>query len=70
MTEAIPTPTPSLAPPPEFSRPLLVGQIGALGTTRELTATPLECAALAKRFGLEALPLLSAVISIAPKRRR
>jgi uncharacterized metal-binding protein YceD (DUF177 family) len=69
MTEAIPIPTPGLPPSSEFSRPLLVGQIGALGTTRELAATPQECVALAKRFGLEALPLLSAVISIAPKRR-
>ena len=55
-------------PPPEFSRPLLVSQIGTLGTTRELTATPQECAALAKRFALEALPMLSATVSITPRR--
>src|ERR1700749_1754090 len=51
-------------PAPEFSRLLPVGQIGALGTERELTATPEECALIAKLLGLEALPLFSATVRI------
>jgi len=56
-------------PAPEFSRLLPVGQIGALGTERELTATPEECALIAKRLGLEALPMFTATVRIAQQKR-
>jgi uncharacterized metal-binding protein YceD (DUF177 family) len=56
-------------PAPEFSRLLPVGQIGALGTEREFTATPEECALIAKRLGLEALPMFSAIVRIEQQKR-
>jgi uncharacterized metal-binding protein YceD (DUF177 family) len=56
-------------PAPEFSRLLPVGQIGALGTERDLTATPEECALIAKRLGLEALPMFSATVRIEQQKR-
>ncbi|WP_216856924.1 DUF177 domain-containing protein [Acidisoma sp. S159] len=56
-------------PAPEFSRLLPVGQIGALGTERELTATPEERALIAKRLGLEGLPMFSATVRVAQQKR-
>lgn len=45
---------------PEFSRPWRLDQIGAGETSADLSATPEECAALAKRFGLIAVDRLEA----------
>jgi uncharacterized metal-binding protein YceD (DUF177 family) len=44
---------------PEFSRPLALGRIGAQGREETVTADAAECAALAARFGLEAIAALS-----------
>jgi len=51
---------------PELSRPLRSGAIGAAGRTERLVATPAECAALARRFGIPAIGTLSATLSLRP----
>lgn len=45
---------------PEFSRPIPIDTIGAGAVEHEITASPDECAALAKRFGLKAIASLAA----------
>jgi uncharacterized metal-binding protein YceD (DUF177 family) len=45
---------------PEFSRPIPIDTIGAGAVEHEIRASPEECAALAKRFGLKAIASLVA----------
>ena len=45
---------------PEFSRSQLLSEPPKGGVTDELEASPAECAALARRFGIEALAHFSA----------
>ncbi|HTH16247.1 MAG TPA: DUF177 domain-containing protein [Magnetospirillum sp.] len=54
------THTPSL----EFSRPVRIDQIPASGLRLHLSAKPDECAALARRFGLQAVDALSAQVML------
>lgn len=49
---------------PEFSRPHRLDQIGAGETTVPISADAAECAALAKRFGLQAIESLSAEFTL------
>ena len=49
---------------PEFSRPVPVDRIGAAPTGHRITATPVECAALAERFGLAELTALAADLAV------
>jgi hypothetical protein len=49
---------------PEFSRLLLVSQIGMAETSRSIEATPEECARVAARLGLPSLTSLSATFRI------
>lgn len=51
---------PDRTPPPEFSRPVDVTRLGARPVESAIEANPAERAALARRFGLVALELLSA----------
>lgn len=46
------TAPPSEAPPPEFSRPFPLARLDKTEEEIRITATPPECAALARRFGL------------------
>jgi len=46
--------------PPEFSRPIDVTRIGSVETVQEIRATPAECSALARRFGLLGIARLEA----------
>ncbi len=54
---------------PEFSRPLAVERIGATGTEVAIEADAEERAALARRFGIEAIHALSARFVATPWRR-
>lgn len=49
---------------PEFSRLVRLSEIGAVATAHQLTATPGEREALAARFGLLALDMLSAELKV------
>ena len=49
---------------PEFSRLVPLARIGAAPFRQEIAATPAECAALAKRFGLLTLDRLGAEVSL------
>lgn len=49
---------------PEFSRPILVDQIGSGELARDIEATPAERAALAERLGLRALDSLTASLRL------
>ena len=49
---------------PEFSRPFVADRLGASAVTETLLASPVECAALAKRLGLVELVQLSAVVTL------
>ena len=49
---------------PEFSRPLDVADLPPAGVEQEISATPEERAALARRFGLIALDRLEARLSV------
>jgi uncharacterized metal-binding protein YceD (DUF177 family) len=51
---------------PELHRPLRMGAVGAAGRAERLVATPAECAALARRFGIPAMGSLSATLSLRP----
>ena len=51
-------------PTPEFSRPLDVTRVPALGSTEKISAEPQECADLARRFGLAALYSLEAELKV------
>ncbi len=53
---------------PEFSRPVALGRIPAEGREDRLAASPEECAALARRFGILAIHGLDAVLRLAPER--
>lgn len=54
----------SAVPQPEFSRPFSLETLGHDAVTRHLEASPAECAALAKRFGLIALERLEANVTL------
>lgn len=58
--------TPAMTPVPEFSRPIEVARLAPGGEAIALVATAGECAALARRFGLEALAELAATLSLSP----
>ena len=49
---------------PEFSRPVVLEQIGERELVRDIDATGEECAALAKRFGLVSLSRLTATVHL------
>jgi uncharacterized metal-binding protein YceD (DUF177 family) len=49
----------TVAPPPEFYRPLALDRLGAAALDVEVTATPAECAALALRLGIPAVHAFS-----------
>ena len=49
---------------PEFSRPERLDRIGSADRTVALAATPTECAALARRFGLRAVESLTASLTL------
>lgn len=49
---------------PEFSRPFSADQAGSRVVTRDIEATPAECAALAERLDLIALDSLSASLRV------
>jgi hypothetical protein len=51
-------------PVPEFSRPIPRERLGGQVVTEEISATPEERAALARRFGLVGLDLLRATVKI------
>lgn len=46
-------------PSPELHRPVALGQIGPAGLEREVTATPQECAAIARRLLIPAVSRLA-----------
>jgi uncharacterized metal-binding protein YceD (DUF177 family) len=52
---------------PEFSRILPLGRIPPAGREEALRATPEECAALARRFGIEAVTSLEARLVLRPE---
>jgi uncharacterized metal-binding protein YceD (DUF177 family) len=54
-------------PEPEFSRPLPFAAVPPEGRTRSLTATPEECAALARRFGILAVERLQGELVLRPE---
>ena len=54
----------------EFSRPKATDQIDKNGGVHELSATPKECEALAKRFDCESIRNLNASVRIKPKTDR
>ena len=56
--------TPEMNIIPEFSRPILVEQLGTGLKTFKLQADPAECEALAKRFDIVALKSLMAVVQL------
>ncbi len=51
---------------PEFSRRQPVDPLPAAGETITIAATPEECAALARRFGLESMSALTADLTLEP----
>lgn len=53
---------------PEFSRPIALGRIPSEGREDRLAASPVECAALARRFGILAVHRLEAVLLLLPER--
>jgi uncharacterized metal-binding protein YceD (DUF177 family) len=55
-----------MTPCPEFSRIVEVARLRAEGETLELIASPAECAALARRLGLEAVASMGAVAHLVP----
>lgn len=57
-----------IAPSLEFSRPLEVARIPALGSTEKISATPEECKRLAKRLDVPAVHALRAVLLAKPWR--
>lgn len=52
---------------PEFSRLVSLARIPASGREEQLRASPAECAALAKRFGIEAVDRLEAALLLRPE---
>jgi uncharacterized metal-binding protein YceD (DUF177 family) len=55
------------APPPEFSRPVLLAHLGAAPFRQEIAASAAERAALARRFDLVSLDRLGATVELARK---
>ncbi|MCX7685535.1 MAG: DUF177 domain-containing protein [Acetobacteraceae bacterium] len=53
---------------PELHRPLRWGAVGPAGRQERIVATPAECAALARRFGIPAIAAFAAVLSLRPDR--
>lgn len=51
---------------PEFHRPLRWGVVGPAGRRERVAATPAECAALARRFGILGIGALSADLALRP----
>lgn len=49
---------------PEFSRPVQTNTLHSGGIEQKITATPAECGALARRFGLPALGRLDATVKL------
>ncbi|MDJ0389449.1 YceD family protein [Roseomonas sp. E05] len=52
---------------PEFSRTLPWAAVGQEGRRQSLQATPAECAALARRFGIPAIEAFSAELELRPE---
>ena len=52
----------------EFSRPLLVDRVPALGSHERIAADDKECAALAKRLGIPKLHSLGGLLKASPWR--
>lgn len=52
---------------PEFSRPVSLARIPPAGREERLAATPGECAALARRFGIPAVNRLVALLRLRPE---
>lgn len=57
-----------MLPTPELSRPLQVARIPAKGSHEHVSATPIECAALATRLGVPAIHSVFARLLVAPWR--
>jgi len=57
----------SIPPPPEFSRPIRLNEIGDGSRVRSIAAEPAERAALVKRFRLISLDRLDAELTILPE---
>ncbi|KAA2212667.1 YceD family protein [Teichococcus oryzae] len=57
----------TLIPEAEFPRPLPFAAVPPEGRSRSLFATPEECAALAKRFGIPAVERLQAELELRPE---
>jgi hypothetical protein len=55
-----------VTPAPEFSRLVETGRLRASGETIEIAASPAECAAVARRLGIEALAVLQARVQLVP----
>lgn len=53
--------------PPEFHRPLALGQVGPEGRTERLEASEAERAALARRFGIPGIGSLTATLRLVPE---
>lgn len=53
---------------PEFSRPIDLDRVGEGELRRDIAATPEECAALAKRFGIAAIGRLGARVRLRRER--
>jgi uncharacterized metal-binding protein YceD (DUF177 family) len=58
------------SPTPEFSRPVDLDRVGDAEVVRDIAATPEECAALARRFGLVAIDRLAAQVRLRRERAR
>jgi uncharacterized metal-binding protein YceD (DUF177 family) len=52
---------------PEFSRPVPLARVSEAGREERLRASPAECAALARRFGIEAVSRLEADLLLRPE---
>ncbi|MBB4266991.1 DUF177 domain-containing protein [Roseospira visakhapatnamensis] len=59
-------PPPDAGPAPELSRPVVVDRLPPEGRTLAVVATEAECAALAARFGLDALESLTGTAVVRP----
>ncbi|MBV9860931.1 MAG: DUF177 domain-containing protein [Alphaproteobacteria bacterium] len=54
---------------PEFSRPVTLARIGSERFTQVISATPAECEALARRFGLLSLDRLTASVELSRRQQ-
>ncbi len=53
--------------PPEFSRPIALARLAPDGRQERLRASPAECAALARRFGIPAVHRFEADLRLVPE---